>query len=136
VTPQVFVVCRWVDSTCPESENGQTSGDTKPCTTNGNLSLWGKNEMDEDNEIKLTKAEERLEDDRVLGALDFPDPGPAANLYFRQGFELFRTVDQPDKVRSVLESYLRYGCDEKLRAEIEGFLNGSAAQGKEEIRGQ
>ena len=92
--------------------------------------------MDEDNEIKMTEAEERLEGDRVLGALDYPDPGPAADAYFRQGFELFRTVDQPEKVRPVLESYLRYGCDAKLRSEIEAFLNENAAQGKEETRGQ
>jgi hypothetical protein len=87
----------------------------------------------DDNQIEMTPAESRLESDRVLGALDYPDRGPAADAYFRQGFRLFRTIDHPEKVRPILESYLRYGCDAKLRVEIEEFLNGT--QSKEEIRG-
>lgn len=85
---------------------------------------------DDDNPRELTSAEARLESDRLFGPLDYPDCGRAADAYFREGLALFRTVDQPDKVRPVLESYLRYGCDGKLRSEIEAFLNGNAAQGK------
>jgi hypothetical protein len=86
---------------------------------------------DDDNPKTLTPAEARLERDRVFGALDYPDPGPAADAYFREGFALIRTVNQPDKVRSVLKSYLPHLRDEGLRAEIQTFLDSlESASGK------
>ena len=71
----------------------------------------------------MTVAEARLESDFVLGSLDFPDPGPNADHYFAESFELIRKVDQPVKVRSVLESYLRHVCGEDLRNKIRTFLD-------------
>ena len=78
---------------------------------------------DDDNQKTMTPAEARFERDRLFGALDYPDRGPAADAYFREGFALIRTVNQPDKVRSVLKSYLPHVRDEGLRVEIEAFLN-------------
>jgi hypothetical protein len=78
---------------------------------------------DDDNQKTMTPAEARLERDRLFGALDYPDSGSAADAYFREGFALIRTVNQPDKVRSVLKSYLGYVQDADLRAEIESFLS-------------
>jgi hypothetical protein len=92
---------------------------------------------DEDDPKERTPAEARLQSDWLFGPLEYPDPGPVADDYFREGFALIRELNQPDKVRPVLHSYLRHGCDEKLRDEIEVFLTGIAeARGKEEIRGQ
>ena len=93
--------------------------------------------FDEDNPKALTPAQARLEWDRLLGALNYPDPGLSADAYFREGFALIRHVNQPDEVRRVLESYLRHGCDERLRGEIEAFLTEIAeVRGEEDIRGQ
>ena len=61
---------------------------------------------DDDNPKPLTPAEARLQSDWLLGALDYPDSGPVADKYFREGFALIRRLDDTEKVRSVLNSYL------------------------------
>lgn len=77
---------------------------------------------DDDNPKPLTPAEARLQSDWLLGALDYPDPGPAADRYFREGFALIRRLDDTGKICSVLNSYLACVRDEELRSEILTFL--------------
>ena len=77
---------------------------------------------DDDNPKPLTPAEARLQSDWLLGALDYPDSGPVADKYFREGFALIRRLDDTEKVRSVLNSYLARVRDRDLRFEIQTFL--------------
>ncbi len=77
---------------------------------------------DDDNPKPLTPAEARLQSDWLLGALDYPDSGPVADNYFREGFALIRRLDDTEKICSVLNSYLPRVRDEQLRSEIQTFL--------------
>jgi hypothetical protein len=71
----------------------------------------------------LSPAERRLLADAAFGPLNYPDDLAHRNQYFRDGLTLLRAVkDQPEKVRTVVASYLKYTTDPALASELETFL--------------
>jgi hypothetical protein len=67
----------------------------------------------------LSPAELRLIHDSAFGVLFAQD-----DEYYRTGIRLIRTINQPDpvQVRKALENYLRHAKDERLRDDLQQFL--------------
>jgi hypothetical protein len=57
-----------------------------------------------------------------FGGLNYPDDPTQRDQYFRECFALIRTVNQLEKVRKVVASYIRYAMDPALHAELQQFL--------------
>lgn len=69
----------------------------------------------------LSHAENRLQTDAFFGVLNFPENDRDA--YLKEGFALIRTVkNQPEKVKTVIASYIHYCTEPTLRFELEQFL--------------
>jgi hypothetical protein len=70
----------------------------------------------------LSPADARLHADAPFGPLNYPDDLAHRDQYFREGFALIQTMNQPQKVRKVIASYIHYATDPLLRLEVEQFL--------------
>jgi hypothetical protein len=83
----------------------------------------------------LTEAQTRLQHDAVFGWMDYPDDLQKRDQYFRESFNLIKTIkDQPEKARVVVSSYLHFATDPALRLKLESFLQSLPAGGTEERR--